>query len=175
MAAAQAGDRAAYRALLLAAAPYARALARRAFRRDEDVEDTVQDILLTLHETRALFDPARPFKPWLAGIARHRIGDRIRRLQRSRGREVAIGPEHETFAADATNEDGARLDSAALRAALASLPEGQRVALQMLKLQEMSLREAEAASGMSVAALKVATHRGLKRLRALLGGAEQMP
>ncbi len=35
----------------------------------------------------------------------------------------------------------------------------------MLKLEEMSLKEAAAASGMSVAALKVATHSALKTLR----------
>ena len=92
MAAAQAGDRAAYRALLEAAAPFARALAARALRRPADVEDAVQDILLTLHETRALFDPARPFKPWLAGIARHRIADRQRRLGRAAARETAYDP-----------------------------------------------------------------------------------
>ncbi len=169
MQAAQNGDAAAYRALLLAVTPYARALASRAFRNPAEAEDTVQDILLTLHETRALFDPARPFKPWLAGIARHRIADRQRRLYRTGARETTLGPEHETFAADAAKQDGTALDAAALHAALALLPDGQRAAIEMMKLREMPLRQAEAESGMSVAALKVATHRALKRLRALLG------
>ncbi len=168
MAAAQTGDRAAYRALLVAVTPYARAMASRAFRHAEDVEDAVQDILLTLHETRAMFDPARPFKPWLAGIARHRITDRLRRQGRARAREVPLGPEHETFSPNAANQDGMSIDAPALQDALALLPHGQRTAVQMLKLQEMSLKQAEAASGMSVAALKVATHRALKRLRDLL-------
>jgi RNA polymerase sigma-70 factor (ECF subfamily) len=39
----------------------------------------------------------------------------------------------------------------------------------MLKLEEMSLREAASASGTSIAALKVATHRGLKSLRKIFG------
>jgi RNA polymerase sigma-70 factor (ECF subfamily) len=39
----------------------------------------------------------------------------------------------------------------------------------MVKLEEMSLKEAAATSGMSVAALKVATHRGLKNLRKIFG------
>jgi len=38
----------------------------------------------------------------------------------------------------------------------------------MLKLREMSLKEAAAASGLSVAALKVAVHRGMKALRKVL-------
>ena len=169
MALAQAGDRAAYRALLLAITPYARAVASRAFRTPADVEDVVQDILLTVHETRSLFDPARPFAPWLSAIARHRVIDRLRRNGRARAREVVLGPEHETFSAGAANQDSIGADAPALRAAVAALPDGQRRAMEMLKLQEMSLRQAQAASGMSVAALKVATHRAIKRLRLLLG------
>jgi RNA polymerase sigma-70 factor (ECF subfamily) len=40
----------------------------------------------------------------------------------------------------------------------------------LLKLKEMSLKEASATTGMSIAALKVATHRGLKALRKMLTG-----
>jgi RNA polymerase sigma-70 factor (ECF subfamily) len=50
--------------------------------------------------------------------------------------------------------------------ALETLPAGQRTAVELLKLREMSLKEASEASGMSVAALKVAMHRALKSLRA---------
>jgi RNA polymerase sigma-70 factor (ECF subfamily) len=49
--------------------------------------------------------------------------------------------------------------------AIEQLPVGQRDAMRMLKLEEMSLHDAAAASGTSVAALKVATHRAMKRLR----------
>jgi len=40
----------------------------------------------------------------------------------------------------------------------------------MLKLNEMSLKEAATASGRSIAALKVATHRAIRNLRQLLKG-----
>jgi len=40
----------------------------------------------------------------------------------------------------------------------------------MLKLNEMSLKEASKASGRSIVALKVATHRAIKNLRHLLKG-----
>ena len=62
--------------------------------------------------------------------------------------------------------DGVRTHA---RQHLARLPEGQRQAIEMLKLKEMSLKEASAASGQSVGALKVAVHRGIKALRALMG------
>ncbi len=169
MAAAQAGDRAAYRALLLAIVPYVRALAARAFRERADVEDAVQDVLTTLHATRRMYDPARPFRPWLAGIARHRIADRRRQLRRRDRLEVQIEPVHETFADPAAKSGESASDADTLRAAVASLPAGQRAAIELMKLQEMSLQDAAATSGMSVAALKVATHRAVKRLRRAFG------
>ena len=68
-----------------------------------------------------------------------------------------------------TTTDWTKVDVEALRQHLARLPEGQRQAIEMLKLKEMSLKEASAASGQSVGALKVAVHRGIKALRALMG------
>jgi RNA polymerase sigma-70 factor (ECF subfamily) len=168
MAAAQAGDRAAYRALLTAIVPYVRVIAAGAFQDRADVEDVVQDVLATLHETRRMFDPSRPFRPWLAAIARRRVVDRLRRDLRRRRREVPLAPAHETFADDPANGWEWTGDHAALRAAVASLPAGQRQAIELMKLRELSLREASSASGQSVTALKVATHRALKRLRRLL-------
>jgi RNA polymerase sigma-70 factor (ECF subfamily) len=51
---------------------------------------------------------------------------------------------------------------------MATLLAGQRAAIEMLKLQGLFLKEAARKSGMSMAALKVATHRALKGLRATL-------
>lgn len=171
MAAAQAGDRAAYRRLLTEVAPYLRAIAAGTLRNPADIEDAVQDALLTLHAMRALYDPARPFRPWLAGIARHRVADRARHLRRRARREEPLAPVHETFAAVPTNAIAAA-DTAALRAAVAALPPGQRQAIELMKLKEMTLREAADRTGQSVVALKVATHRALARLRRALGTAE---
>lgn len=56
-------------------------------------------------------------------------------------------------------------DDRARREAIEWLPAGQWDAIRLLKLQEMSLKQAAGATGMSVAALKVATHRAMKNLR----------
>jgi len=116
------------------------------------------------------YDRSRPFKPWLAGVARHRIIDRMRARGRVTAREVSIGDDDETFASSAAKQDDMMIDSPALNRALAQLPPGQRVAIQELKLRESSLEEVAARTGLSVGALKVATHRGLKRLRQILTG-----
>jgi DNA-directed RNA polymerase specialized sigma24 family protein len=49
-----------------------------------------------------------------------------------------------------------------------TVPAGQREAIELLKLRELSLKEAAAASGTTVGALKVATHRAMIALRRVL-------
>jgi len=179
MARAQDGDREAYRTLLQAVTPYVRALGARAFREPSDVEDAVQDVLLTIHAVRHTYDPNRPFGPWLVAIANRRIIDRIRRYSRAQRRETEFTAEHETFLTDPANlpTDVAETaeTEATLRDAIDQLPPDQRQAIHMLKLNEMSLKEAAEASGRSVAALKVATHRAIKSLRKLLRPPSETP
>jgi RNA polymerase sigma factor (sigma-70 family) len=75
---------------------------------------------------------------------------------------------YETFADhSANNELEAVRSSEEISQLLGNLPPRQREALEALKLKEMSLAEASAASGQSVAALKVNVHRALKALRAM--------
>jgi RNA polymerase sigma-70 factor, ECF subfamily len=176
MAAAQDGDRAAYRTLLEAVTPFVRALASRCFRDTGDIEDAVQDVLLTIHAVRHAYDPARPFGPWLVAIANRRIIDRLRRQTRARSREIEFTAAHETFTGDTANIDQEGMgDAAALHEAIAALPPEQQQAVRLIKLQEMSLHEAAQTSGKSISALKVAVHRAIKSLRKRLRAPENAP
>jgi RNA polymerase sigma-70 factor, ECF subfamily len=168
MAHAQNGDGEAYRRLLTALVPYGRSLAARCHRDPNDVEDAVQDILATLHAVRQTYDPARPFGPWFLTVANRRLIDRLGRQCRFRARETPLAPEHETFPADPANLDDVISDRGELLEAVGKLPPGQRRAIELVKLREMSLKEASAATGMTVTALKVATHRALANLRKML-------
>jgi RNA polymerase sigma-70 factor (ECF subfamily) len=165
MARAQAGDAAAYRRLLEAAVPYLRSLAARRHRDRRDIEDAVQDVLLTVHAVRHTYDPSRPFGPWLVAIANRRFVDRLRKQGRSTAHEVTLNQDHETFAAPDANIEIDSLERRALSAAIEGLPPKQREAIKLLKIQELSLKEASIMSGMSIASLKVSVHRGLKSLR----------
>ena len=172
MAAAQGGDARAYDALLRAALPLLRAVARRRLFDAAEAEDAVQDALLTIHRLRHTYDPARP---WLVAICDRRCIDRLRARGRRSGRETPIDILGETLAAPLGGEgDGeAQVAAAQLRAAVAELPESQRAALLLAKLEGLSLAEASARSGLSVGALKVATHRALRTLRRRLGTAKE--
>ncbi|QWG14241.1 sigma-70 family RNA polymerase sigma factor [Bradyrhizobium sediminis] len=167
---AQDGDRDAYRSLLKEIEPYVRSIAIRCFNRPFDAEDVVQDVLLTVHAVRNTYDPKRPFGPWLVAIANRRIIDRLRRHARQKAREIELSAEHETFAEAPANLDSTISAELALVGAIDKLPPDQREAIRMLKLKEMSLKEASQASGRSVTALKVATHRAIRNLRRLLKG-----
>lgn len=172
MAAAQSGDARAYETLLREATPRIRALCRARMRDTADVEDAVQDALLTLHSLRHTYDPSRPFGPWLTTITIRRAIDRVRRRGRTNGREAPIDDLPEG-AASVQPEAEARLEARTLREAVASLPESQRTALRLAKLEDLPLAEASARSGLSVGALKVATHRALHSLRRRFGVAPE--
>jgi RNA polymerase sigma factor (sigma-70 family) len=173
MRSAQDGDFSAYAALLDEVAALARQIVRRrfAFLQPHDIEDLVQDILLSVHAARSTYDPRRPFLPWLTAIARNRMADGARRYARRAANELASDRLPETFPADEANMPLDRYGGAeALAQAMADLPPGQRQAIELIKLREMSLKEASAVSGVSVGALKVAVHRGIAALRRALTG-----
>lgn len=171
MAAAQDGDRTAYETLLRECVPYIRAVVRNAHCAPDRAEDVVQEVLLTVHRVRHTYDPRRPFRPWLAAIARRRSTDALRRRIRVESRETFDPLAYETFADPDANKEAYRPDSAAaLHDAVDALPARQREALRLVKLRDMSLAEASAASGMSAAALKVNVHRAIRALRRKMGG-----
>lgn len=174
MAAAQGGDGRAYETLLRECLPLIRTICRARLRNVAEVDDAVQDTLLTLHKVRHTYDPCRPFRPWLAAVAEYRAIDRRRsavgRASRRADLDDALdvasdeaGPDHRTES---------KLAASALRAAIADLPTSQRTALHLAKIEQLSLVEASARSGMSVSALKIATHRAIQTLRKRLGGWE---
>ena len=171
MRAAQQGDGGAYLELLRAITPRIRQVVRRqrGFAGAAEVEDLVQDVLLSVHAVRATYDPSRPFSPWMSAIVRNRLVDGARRYARVARREVSVEDMDVTFSGLETNEDGAEVgDAAALHEAVRALPEQQRQAIELLKLKELSLKEAAQVSGTSIGALKVATHRAMATLRLAL-------
>jgi RNA polymerase sigma factor (sigma-70 family) len=173
MQAAQQGDAVAYRELLRTITPRIRRTLsrRRASARPEDIEDLIQDVLLSVHAVRATYDPRRPFMPWLLAITRNRLADAARRYRRTTAHEVLMECTDVTFADPKANSAReASDDLQALGDTLRMLPARQRQAFQLLKIEGFSLREASAMTGITIGALKVATHRAVAALRKALRG-----
>src|SRR3546814_3117944 len=139
MRSAQDGDRTADARLLGEVSALLRQIVRRryCFLQPSDIEDIVQEILLSLHVARATYDPQRPFLPWLMAIARNRMADGARCHARRSRREIAVERLPETFSGSDTNlNERVYGDPEALRQAMRHLPRGQRAAGTLLKLRE---------------------------------------
>jgi RNA polymerase sigma-70 factor (ECF subfamily) len=160
MAAAQAGHGGAYRRLL----GDIRIWLLRYFARrlpPGQVEDAVQETLIAIHEKRHTYDPARPFRPWLAAVARYKWIDRLRAMGRERSDELpdTIGVEgHESEVTSAV----------LLRDLIERLKPAQQQAIRLVKLDGFSVEEASAQTGQSPSLIKVNIHRGLKHLAAIV-------
>jgi RNA polymerase sigma-70 factor (ECF subfamily) len=158
------GDGAAHRAFLTEAAALLRAYFRARLRgRPEDAEDLVQETLIALHAKRDTYDPAYPLTAWLYAIARYRLIDHWRRARLRNHEDLdGIDPGEADPAYDAGD---AKRDVATL---LAQLPEKQRRSIELVKLEELSVREAAERTGYSESDVKVSIHRGLKTLMRLM-------
>ena len=163
------GDQPAYRALLEA---FQRQLAayfrRRLGGNGAESDDLVQETLIAIHTRRGTYDTKQPLTAWAYAIARHKLVDHYRR----KGRAVTVPLEDsaELFVQDESASVDARRD---IEKARASLTPATQQLIRDIKLRELSNAEAAAARGMSETAVKVAVHRGLKKLAAVLGGERQ--
>ena len=157
---AQRGDKQAYSVLLEQCSLWLSRFFKQKIAPDA-VDDLVQDTLISLHRKRASYDPARPFLPWLAAIARYRWVDRLRQTYRHATSEL------QDIHGTESHEDvvGAQISIARL---LDQIPAGQAEAIRLVKIDGLSIAEACAKSGQSEPLIKVNIHRGLKRLTMLI-------
>lgn len=161
---AQAGDGEAYRLLLESVLPELLAFLRKRAHDAEEVEDLAQEVLLTVHRARHTYDPARPFEPWLYAIARNAAVDSFRRSAGRRRFEVASRDPTQLSLGEERHGD------VSLEGALRSLPEAQRRAIEMVKIEGLTMEEAAARAGVSPGALRVRIHRAYRALRRRLTG-----
>ena len=154
------GDKQAYAVLLEQAGKWLARYFRQKIAADA-IDDLVQDTLISLHRKRASYDPARPFLPWLAAIARYRWVDRLRQTYRHATSEL------QDVHGTESHEDvvGAQISIARL---LDQIPPAQAEAIRLVKIDGLSIAEACAKSGQSEPLVKVNLHRGLKRLTMLI-------
>jgi RNA polymerase sigma-70 factor (ECF subfamily) len=164
--AAQSGDERAYREALGLMAKRLRAYFRRRMPTWQDEsEDLVQETLLAVHMQRGTYDPDFPVLAWMTAMARHKLIDRWRRL----GRRDALYDELDDMDESAlATEEGEPHAARDLTRLMQSLPDAQRRAIALTKLEGLSVAEASAQTGVSEAALKVQVHRGIKRLADLV-------
>ncbi|MDZ4307017.1 sigma-70 family RNA polymerase sigma factor [Allopontixanthobacter sp.] len=160
MAMSQGGDRQAYATLLTECEKWLRRFyARRIV--PHQIDDLVQDTLLSLHRKLASYDPERPFLPWLAAIARYRWVDHLRKVYKAD--ETGFD---DSFAADSA--EPAIVARISLDRMFSYLPPAQARVIELVKIEGLSISEASHACGQSESLVKVNIHRGLKKLAAMI-------
>ncbi|MEJ8848151.1 sigma-70 family RNA polymerase sigma factor [Variovorax rhizosphaerae] len=158
------GDAAAYHQFLQKLSAHLRAfLGKRLFGWPDEVEDLVQECLLAMHNQRHTYQPDQPLTAWVQAIARFKMIDLLRAKSSREALHDPLDDDLAVFADSDTDASDARRDLAGL---LETLPDRQRLPIEHVKLQGLSVAETAAATGMSESAVKVGIHRGLKALAA---------
>ncbi|HXU70776.1 MAG TPA: RNA polymerase sigma factor [Polyangia bacterium] len=168
------GDRAAFDALYLEVAPRLIGFLHKLVGERALAEDILQETLLKLHEARAFYVRGADPVPWMFTIARHTAFDELRRRKRARVRLVSSDdgkpPEPRADLSGAPEPARGSDDPAGAEAlaALDSLPDAQRQALLLTKVEGLSQAEAAARAGTTPGAIKLRAHRAYVALRKLV-------
>jgi RNA polymerase sigma factor (sigma-70 family) len=142
-----------------------RAFLRRLCGNAADADDLAQEAFVFAWEHIARFDPARPFRPWLFGIAWRKYRERKRGWLRLLKRESHAVSDQTDFAPD----PGLKLD---LVKATSTLPPEQRAAVLLCLGAEFTHAEAAEALALPLGTVKSHINRGREKLAALLGGSD---
>lgn len=141
----------------------------------EGREDLVQDVFLRVVRARDRYEPSARFTTWLYRIVFNLAVNETERARESTSLEVERGGdggesrEPADVDGDAPDADLVRADLvAAVRAAIAALPESQRMALVLAKYHDLSYAEIAEVLDSSEKAVKSLVHRARENLREAL-------
>lgn len=158
-----AGDKPAYAELLRETARLLRPYLLRRLSFESEVDDLLQEILLSIHKARHTYDGERPYRPWAYAIARFRLQDYLRMHYADHLRQaVDISEIEDSLAADVTESS---LSYESISGEVQRLPEKQAAILTLLHRDGYTAKEAAEKLGMTESAVKVAAHRAYKVLR----------
>ena len=144
------------------------AVALRTMRDREDAADALQDALLSAYRNAAGYRGDAAVTTWLHRVVVNACLDRMRR--RAVRPSVPLG---ETDVPTLSDEHAALEQRLDIRAALARLPEPQRVAIVLVDLQDFSVAEAAAYLGVAEGTVKSRCSRGRVALARLLTGRQE--
>ena len=164
------GDRTAFEELVRLTHRRVYSLAYRLVKDRSDAEDVAQEAYLRMYRGLAGFREEAAFETWMHRIVANCAMTHLRR----RGRFGDLlrdeeGPDQVT--PDRAQELTVNRDE--LSRGLATLPEGQRVAVLLKDVYGLSVREIATELGIEEGAVKVRVHRARKRLKVLLEEGER--
>jgi RNA polymerase sigma-70 factor (ECF subfamily) len=168
------GDVASFEPLVTKYQPRVFATARRYARREDEVEDIVQEVFLKAFQKLSSFRGDAPFEHWLMRLAVRTCYDFLRSHQRNREMTFTdISSETtdwlERFVADPSDADETASAARELvQRVLSQLSPPARLVITLLEIEDRSVKEVAALTGWSVAVVKVRAFRARAEMRKCL-------
>lgn len=168
------GDPASFEPLVEKYSPRLFAMARRYARREDEIEDVVQEIWVKAYQRLGTFRGEAPFEHWLMRLAVRTCYDFLRGHQRNRESSFTELTDAETdwldrFAAapEQTSEeaDAARL---LVERILEELPPDARLVITLLEIEDRSIKEIATLTGWSPTLVKVRAFRARAKMKRIL-------
>ena len=158
-----AGDQRAYSALLQETSRMLRPFLAKRLSFANEVDDLLQEILISIHKARHTYDGSRPYKPWVYAIAKFRLHDHLRAHYSDQLRHADDLSELEDFLHENVTESAISYESISVE--VQKLPEKQATILRLMHQEGYTAKEVAEKIGMKESAVKVAAHRAYKILR----------
>jgi RNA polymerase sigma-70 factor (ECF subfamily) len=168
------GDAASFEPLVQKYSARLFAMARRYARRENEVEDIVQDIWLKAFANLSTFRGDAPFEHWLMRLGIRTCYDSLRRHRRNRETSFAdlTEPEEDWLERFINQPELAGVDAQGARQLVERLLEGlspsARLAVTLMDIEERSAKEVAKLTGWSVPAVKVRAFRARAEMRKIL-------
>ena len=160
------GDQVAYADLLKQSAMFLRPYLSKRLHDAAEVDDVLQETLISIHKAKHTYDGQRPYKPWAYAIARFRLNDYLRQHYRDDLRHAEDIAELEHSLDTGVTESEFNYES--IHAAVQTLPAKQANILQLMHQKGYTAKEVAEKTGMNVSAVKVAAFRAYQQLRKIL-------
>jgi len=168
------GDASSFEPLVERYQPRVFATARRYARREDEVEDIVQEIFIKAYQKLSTYRAEAPFEHWLMRMAVRTCYDFLRKHQRNREHNVTeISAEENDWlenVGEDTTEREAHRDAAKtlVDRLLEGLSPDFRLVITLLEIEEKSVKEIAELTGWSVSLVKVRAYRARNQMRKML-------
>lgn len=157
------GDKHAYAVLLQETSRFLRPFLVKRLSFAAEVDDLMQEILISIHKARHTYNGDRPYKPWAYAIARFRLQDYLRTHYSDHLRHAIELSNVENSLPDPVTKYAMTYES--ISGELRKLPQKQAVILRMMHQEGYTAKEVANSIGMKESAVKVMAHRAYRILR----------
>jgi RNA polymerase sigma-70 factor (ECF subfamily) len=154
-------------------------LAFKSLRSVEESEEVVLDVFAQVWRIAARYDAQRgKADTWLFTLARSRILDRLRKVQRTNPSTLismdAIEIQPRADSVDLFEEASIRERRSQVTAALQTLPDEQRIVLELAFFKGLTQSEIATQTGQALGTVKTRIRLGLNKLKTALGSRENL-